>query len=142
MAHHRANPPGVWAPKGRGFSMGVAAGPGYTLHLTGQVGWDAEEKIVGLGDVARQTLQAFHNIERVLAEFGGTLSDIVSLTTYYLHPGDLALIQQVRARHLSPDQGPASISIQVAGLGSPEFLVELVPVAVIPNERFISPEAP
>ncbi|MEM7508050.1 MAG: RidA family protein [Pseudomonadota bacterium] len=137
---HRSNPAGVWGPRGRGFSMGVASAPGYTVNLTGQVAWDAEERIVGDGDVTEQTRQCFRNIQAVLADFGGTLEDVVSITTYYLAPQDLALIQQVRGEFLDPDRGPASISIQAAGLGHPEFLVELVPVAVIAPDRFKAPE--
>lgn len=139
-AVHRHNPPGVWGPRGRGFSMGVASAPGHTVHLTGQVAWDADERIVGPGDVAEQTRQCFRNIQAVLAGFGGTLEDVVSLTTYYLAPEDLAVIQQVRGEFLAPESAPASISIRVAGLGDPGFLVELVPVAVIPPERFQPPE--
>ena len=35
------NPPGIWGPNGRAFSQGVIAGEGVTLHITGQVAWDA-----------------------------------------------------------------------------------------------------
>lgn len=139
MAHHVSNPAGTWSPRDRGFSMGVAAAPGYTVHLTGQVGWDSAERIVGPGDVAEQTRQAFRNIQTVLATFGGRLEDVVSITTCYLHPADLPVIQMVRSEFLDPHSAPASISLQIAGLGSPDFLVELVPIAVIPPDRFTTP---
>lgn len=130
------NPTDVWGPHGRGFSMGVIQPVGHVLHFTGQVAWDADENIVGLGDVAEQTRQCFRNIETVLAAVGGTLADIVSITTYFTDRSQLPLIQQVRLEFLEPGHEPASTSVMVAGLGHEDFLVELSPVAVIPENRF------
>lgn len=130
------NPEGVWAPRGRGFSMGVVQPQGQIIHFTGQVGWDEGENIVGKGDVREQTRQAFRNIERVLAAVGGTLEDLVSVTTYFLDLDDLPGIQEVRAQVLGNENAPASTSVMVAGLGHVDFLVELTPVAVVPAHRF------
>lgn len=38
-----------------------------------------------------------------------------------------------------PDMAPASILIQTPGLVHPALLVELVPVAVIPHDRYREP---
>lgn len=116
--------------------MGVVQPEGYVLHFTGQVAWDENEVIVGLGDVIEQTRQCFRNIETVLQAVGGTLNDIVSITTYFTDRSQLPLIQQVRSEFLAPDHQPASTSVMVAGLGHEDFLVELAPIAVIPNECF------
>lgn len=139
MASTGFDPDGVWAPRGRGFSMGVVSGRGRLIHLTGQVAWDAQERIVGKGDVAEQTRQCFRNVMAVLTAVGGQASDIVSITTYYTHPDQLPAIQAVRGEFLAADAPPASTSVMVAGLGHPDFLVELTPVAVIPEERFRAP---
>lgn len=130
------NPPGVWKPRDRGFSMGVVQPEGHALHFTGQVAWDADENIVGLGDVAEQTRQCFRNIDTVLQSIGGTLADIVSITTYFTDRSQLPLIQQVRLEFLECGHEPASTSVMVAGLGHEDFLVELSPIAVIPENRF------
>jgi enamine deaminase RidA (YjgF/YER057c/UK114 family) len=76
---------------------------------------------------------------RFLGAVGGTLDDVVSLTIYFLNRADLPAIQRLRARHFKAGAAPASILIQVAGLVIPEFLVELVPVAVVPAARFRRP---
>ena len=135
----RANPPGVWQPKGRGFHMAAVQPPGHVVHFTGQVAWDAQERIVGPGDVETQTRQCFLNIERILEALGGRMEDIVSITTYYTHTDQLPAIQKVRGEILTAASAPVSTSVMVAGLGHPEFLVELTPVAVIPEARFIAP---
>ena len=49
----------------------------------GQVAWTPEREIVGIGDAEAQTEYAIDNIQRVLSELGGDLTDVVSLTMYY-----------------------------------------------------------
>jgi enamine deaminase RidA (YjgF/YER057c/UK114 family) len=120
--------------------MGVAQPDGRVIHFTGQVAWDENEKIVGLGDVEEQTRQCLRNIARVLKGFGGNLSDLVSVTTYYTDQSQLAAIQKIRLEFLNQDRPPASTSVMVAGLGHEDFLVELAPIAVIPVERFVVPD--
>ena len=119
--------------------MGLVQGKGHMVHLTGQVAWDANENIVGKDDVSAQTTQCFKNIEALLNEVGGTLEDLVSLTTYFLRPDDLLRIQAVRNTFLPKENPPVSTSVRVAGLGHDEFLVELTPIAVIPHTRFKGP---
>lgn len=133
------NPSGTWGPHGRGFSMGVIQHEGRVIHLTGQVAWDGNEKIVGKGDAALQTRQCFRNIQAVLDAAGGTLDDIVSITTYFTDRAQLPVIQEVRNEFLRAATAPASTSVMVAGLGHEDFLVELTPVAVIPHDRFVDP---
>ncbi|MGC7098932.1 RidA family protein [Amycolatopsis lurida] len=136
---HRFNPAGMWQPNGRAFSQGVVQGEGTVLHITGQVAWDEHGEVVGAGDVEAQMEQAVDNVRLVLAEVGGELADIVSMTIYFLDRADLPGIQRVRARHFPFETAPVSVLIQVPGLVAPELLVELVPIAVVPPGRFHPP---
>jgi enamine deaminase RidA (YjgF/YER057c/UK114 family) len=133
------NPAGVWAPNGRAFSQGVVQGEGQVVHVTGQVGWDADSNVVGIGDVEAQLEQAFANVRLILAEVGGRLEDIVSQTIYFLDRDHLPVIQRVRARHFPAATAPTSTLLQVSGLVIPELLVEVVPIAVVPSDRFRRP---
>jgi enamine deaminase RidA (YjgF/YER057c/UK114 family) len=133
------NPAGVWQP-GPLASQGIIAGEGVTLHITGQVGWDAEGKVVGPGDVAAQTEQALENIKKIVEAAGGTMEDIVALTIYFLDRDHLPAISGVRARYFPSPGAPASTAVQVVGLVDPELLVEITPVAHIPHKRFKRPE--
>ncbi len=125
----------VWKSRGRGFSMGIIQPEGRVIHLTGQVAWDADENIIGPGDVTEQTRQCFRNIEALLVTAGGTLENIVSITTYFLDLEDLPKIQAIRNEFLSGTNPPVSTSVRVAGLGHKDFLVELTPVAVVPTDK-------
>ena len=134
----RYNPPTGWPQLGRPFHHGVVEPRGRVLHVTGQVAWDNEGNVVGK-DCAAQALQFFDNTEHILSTVGGRLKDIVSLTIFYVDPVDMPAIQKVRAERLQLEEGPVSILIQAAGLIAPELRVEVVPIAVIPEERFKAP---
>lgn len=134
------NPPGIWAPNGRAFSQGVIQPEGKVIHVTGQVAWDENSNVVGVGDASAQMEKSLDNVRIILGQVGGTLTDIVSMTVYFLNRDDLPAIQQARSRALPAATAPASILIQVAGLVIPELLVEVVPIAVIPLDRFRDPE--
>jgi 2-iminobutanoate/2-iminopropanoate deaminase len=129
----------VWKARGRGFQMGVVQPEGIVIHLTGQVAWDKDEGLVGKGDIKAQTSKCFENIRALLAEVGGEMTDLVSITTYYTDRSQLAAIQRIRGTFLQADAAPVSTSVMVAGLGHADFLVELTAVAVVPKDRFRSP---
>lgn len=135
----RFNPPTGWPQSGRAFNHGIVQPEGRALHITGQVAWDGEGNLIGEGDCEAQIRRCFDNVENILKAVGGRFEDIVSLTIYFLNRGDLPVIQKVRAEKLAPEIAPASIIIQTPGLVTPELLVELVPVAVIPFERYHEP---
>ncbi len=126
----------VWQSRSRGFQMGVVQHDGVVVHLTGQVAWDRDENIVGAGDVEIQTRQCFANIKSLLAHVGGELGDIVSVTTYFTDRSQLAAIQKVRTEMFEFGAEPVSTSVMIAGLGHPDFLVELTPIAVVPRKRY------
>ncbi|WP_299482776.1 RidA family protein [uncultured Roseibium sp.] len=126
----------VWKAHGRGFQMGAVQPEGVVVHLTGQVAWDKNEQIVGVANIDAQTRCCFENIQKLLAEVGGRLDDIVSITTYFTDSAQMPAIQKVRSEFLSEGSAPVSTSVMVAGLGHEDFLVELTPIAVIPKERF------
>ena len=132
----RINPDNVWADNEFPFSQAVVEPVGRRVHLTGQVAWDRKGNVVGQNDAQAQTEAALDNIEKILAELGGKLSDIVSMTMYYVRDEDLAKIQSERMRRFKKNTGPAVTGVKVAALVDPELLVELTSIAVIPEERF------
>jgi enamine deaminase RidA (YjgF/YER057c/UK114 family) len=133
------NPRDTWGPRQRGFSIGIVQHAGHVIHFTGQVAWNETEEIVGLGDVRTQTHQCFRNIATILSAVGGVMDDIVSLTTYFMDRSHLPIIQAVRNGYFEARAAPASTSVIVTGLGHADFLVEVTPVAVVPDERFKQP---
>lgn len=136
----RFNPLESWPQNGRAFNHGVVQPEGKTLHITGQVAWDGDGNLIGKDDCETQIRKCFDNVEQILSAVGGKLEDVVSLTIFFLSPDDLPVIQKIRAEKFNPQTAPASILIQTPGLVIPELLVELVPIAVIPLERYHEPQ--
>lgn len=136
---HGFNPEGIWNEPHKTYSHGVVQPEGRVVHVTGQIAWDADCRIVGKDDVAAQARQCLKNIETILAEVGGVLDDVVSLTIYCTDRDQVPLISQVRNEHFTSDSPPVSIFIQAAALLDPEWLVEMAPIAVVPHERYRDP---
>lgn len=131
MKANYINPKTVWSDPDFPFSQAVVEPSGRRVHLTGQVAWDVDGCVVGAGDAEAQTQYAIDNIEKILAEAGGQISDVVSVTMYYVRDEDLPAIQKVRSRRFSKASGPAVTGVKVAGLVHPDLLLELTVVAVV-----------
>jgi enamine deaminase RidA (YjgF/YER057c/UK114 family) len=133
------NPASLPAP--RGYSHGTLSGN--TLHLGGQTALDAEMRIVP-GGIVEQFRQAFGNVLTTLAEVGGLPEDLVSITIYLTDVPDYQAhgreIGQVW-RELAGTTYPAMAGIGTTALWQPEALIEILGVAVIPDERLRPPAA-
>ena len=131
------NPDNVWAPFGA-FSMVVLQGTGQIAHLKGQVALDVEGAVVGAGDMRAQVRQVLTNIRTVLADLGGRMSDIVSLTHYttdiqaFMQSGDIR-------KEFFAAPYPVTTTVEVAALYNPELLIEITAIAEIPHDRYKRP---
>lgn len=129
----RINPEGLYNALGFGFSHATLQDGGKTLHLAGQVAWDAECNVVGGDDLAAQTRQALANLKAVLAEVGATPADIVRLRTYVVdhNPEKLGVVLgEVSAFYEGATPAPNTF-LGVQALALPEFLVEIEATAVV-----------
>ncbi len=126
-------------PTPRGYSHGTLAGN--TLHLGGQTALDDQMRIVPGGIVA-QFRQAFSNVLATLAAAGGQPEDLVSITIYLTDIADYQAhgkeIGEVW-RELAGAVYPAMAGIGTTGLWQPDALIEILGVAVIPDERLVRP---
>ena len=53
------------------------------VFLSGQVPFDRDGNVVGIGDLRKQTRQVFENIKVILEKAGATFQDVVKLTTFF-----------------------------------------------------------
>lgn len=127
------DPPGVAKPFGI-FSNAALEPEGVRLHISGQVAFDAEGNIVGIGDIRAQTRQVLDNIRTILEAAGGTMADIAQVVVYVTDMSHLAAIHEVRAEYFERPY-PASTLVQVSALVRPELLIEISAIAVIPKDR-------
>jgi len=130
MSREVLQPPG-WA-RPRGYANGVAA-TGRQVFVAGQIGWDAEQRIVS-DDFALQTRQALLNIIDVLACAGAGPGHIVRLTWYVTSRDEYnAALAEIGAsyRELFGRNFPVMSVVVVAGLVEPRAKVEIEATAVI-----------
>lgn len=121
-------------PKPRGYSNGILA-QGRTLHISGQIAWDKDARIVS-PDFATQFLQALDNLIAVVREAGGATEHLVKITVFVTD------LDAYRAATAAIGEGwrarlgkfyPAMSLVKVAGLLEPGALVEIEGVAVLPS---------
>ena len=135
LERRAANPAGVHAPAGM-YSHLTRVAAGELLFLAGQVGLDADGSLVGEGDAAEQTKQAFRNIEGILRSAGASLDDVVQLTTYVVGRESVQPYLEARteifAEHYSEGVYPPNTLLVISGLVREEMLVEVTAVAALP----------
>jgi 2-iminobutanoate/2-iminopropanoate deaminase len=83
------------------------------------------------GDFDAQVRQVFANLGATLEEAGGKLSDMVTMTVFITDPRNHPRMTAIR-REIFGKDFPASASIAISHLASPNALLEIQGVAVIP----------
>lgn len=125
--------PAGW-PRPRGYANGVAA-QGRLVFVSGQVGWDVNEKFPS-DDLVEQTRQALKNMLAVLAA-GGARAEHVARMTWYLTDKHeyLRRARDIGAvyRELMGGHYPAMSMVQVAALMEDRAKIEIEATAVIPD---------
>lgn len=122
------NPQTVAPPFSR-YSHGVEVSAGARwLYISGQVGVTPEGKVAE--GAAAQIEQAWRNVLSVLEAAGMGPRDLVKVTTFLINRADLPTARTVRDRMLQ-GAAPASTLLFVAGLASPEWLVEIEAIAAV-----------
>ena len=133
MSRSLVVPAGIFDSRRYGFAQ-VAVVPtpfGRAVHVSGQVAWDAEQKIVGAGDIGRQLEQSLDNLTAALASAGATLDQVGSLSLY-IRQSHMAEGKAISAALKAKfgDNPPCSTWIGVTGLADEQFLIEVEPSVV------------
>jgi len=118
------------AAQARAYSQAVISEGGRVVWLAGQVAAeDASGKSLA-GDFDGQVREVFSRLGNTLAEAGGALSDMVTMTVFITDARLGDRFTELRKAIFS-DNFPASALITVAGLARPELLVEVQGIAVV-----------
>jgi enamine deaminase RidA (YjgF/YER057c/UK114 family) len=130
MSATLVNPPELAKPKGYSHA---AVGTGRVIALAGQIGWDADSKIVS-DDLGVQFDKALENLVVALRAAGGKPEDLLSLRMYVVdkhdYNGKLKEIGASYRKHLGR-HFPAMALVQVADLLEPGAKVEIEGLAAI-----------
>jgi enamine deaminase RidA (YjgF/YER057c/UK114 family) len=133
MTKETINPPELFDSQQYGFSQIVTARRGTTVYRSGQGAGDADQQIVGPGDLRPQTRQALENVRTAMTAAGGRLEDVISMRIYIVEDAldESHHISQALRDYFTVDQAPATTWIGVRALANPDFLIEIEAIGVI-----------
>lgn len=120
---------GVFDPPGYTQAMKVT-GAQTILFVSGQVDYDDRGQPGHVGDFAAQARATFSALKAQVEAAGGTLENVVKLTTYLVDIRHRTELVPVR-REFFGEKAPASTLVGVTALALPGWLIEVEAVAVI-----------
>jgi enamine deaminase RidA (YjgF/YER057c/UK114 family) len=107
-----------------------AAKAGNTLYIAGQVAQDIDGNLVGKGDFESQVRQVYVNLKNIMEEAGGSLNNIVKMTTFLTHYNYIETYRNVRNEYFSEPCPPNTLLI-IESLALPDFMIEVEAIAAL-----------
>jgi len=120
------DPRNVHAPVGPYSHTAIVQGGSELIFVSGQVGMRADGSIPpSFGDQVEVTLE---NLRACLAAHGVGLDAVVKLGVFVVPGQDFQVLRAARERHFGAHR-PASTSVYVPQLATPQFLIEIEAIA-------------
>ncbi len=126
MDFERRNYPDLPQPSGA-FHHSVRSGN--MLFIAGST---AGGTSAATGDIAAQTEAILDKFEVILAANGGSLSNVVKVTSFVTDLREAPAAGEVRLKRFA-GAFPASTQVQVAALGTPDLKIEIDAIAILPD---------
>ncbi len=121
--------PGVFEPAT--YSQGIKVSHAQTiLFLSGQVAYAADGSAAHRGDFKGQARGAFAAIEALVKSQGGTMANIIKITTYVTNMAYRVDLAPIREEFLGK-KGPASTLVEIPSLAHPDWMIEIEAIAVL-----------
>jgi enamine deaminase RidA (YjgF/YER057c/UK114 family) len=122
-------PSGLYDPAG--YSQGIkVTGAQTILFLAGQVPYAPDGGVAHVGDFKAQARHVFGAVKMLVETAGGTLANVVKITTYLTDVRYRADFRVVRDEFFG-ERGPASTMVEVSSLSHPDYLIEVEALAVL-----------
>jgi enamine deaminase RidA (YjgF/YER057c/UK114 family) len=113
------------------YSQGIAVRQAQTiLFLSGQVAYTADGGVAYRGDFKAQARGAFEAIKALLESQGGTMANVVKITTFVTDMRYRADLAPLREEFLGK-KGPASTLVEISALAHPDWMIEIEAIAVL-----------
>ncbi|HWI38086.1 MAG TPA: RidA family protein [Burkholderiales bacterium] len=123
--------PKLPAPSGHFAQAIEVEAKGRLVFISGMVAKGADGKVVGIGDIEAQTRQVCENVKAAVEAAGGTMDDICRVDVYVRNMEQFDRIHKVRREYFKGPP-PASTMVEVSKFTSPDYLIEMNAIAVIP----------
>ncbi|MCC6775812.1 MAG: RidA family protein [Hyphomicrobiales bacterium] len=126
------NPPAIGEPRGYSHVVEVT-GPGRTIYIAGQLGYDRSGKVPAPGDFRAQATQVFENLKAALQSTCTSFKDITKLNTFLTDiRAQIPIYREVRDKYVNAAAPPASTTVEVSRLAREGALIEVEAIAVAP----------
>jgi reactive intermediate/imine deaminase len=114
------------------FSQAIAIeARGRLVFISGMTARRPDGTIAGIGDIEAQTRQVCENLKSAVETAGGTMEDICRVDVYVRNIEHFEQIHKVRREYFKPP-APASTMVEVTKMVSPDYLIEINAIAVLP----------
>lgn len=123
-------PASIWW-KVQQIAGGTMKPGGRLIALAGQVASDGDGYITTPGDYAAQSRYAFNRLREVLAEFGASMDNIVSVMPFHKDPRAWPVTLEVAREYFSEGNGPCWTPVGSTGLYREGYLHEIYAIAVV-----------
>ena len=121
--------PGVFDPAT--YSQGIKVTQAQTiLFLSGQVAYTIDGGVACRGDFKGQARGAYDAIKALVESQGGTLANVIKITTYVTDMRYRLDLAALREEYFGK-KGPASTLIEISALAHPDWMIEIEAIAVI-----------
>ena len=110
----------------------VTEATGRLVFVSGMTARRPDGTIAGIGDIEAQTRQVCENIKAAVEGAGGTLDHVCRVDVYVRNMEHFDAIHKVRREYFKPPL-PASTMVEVTKMVSPDYLIEITAIAVIPD---------
>src|SRR4051812_7399416 len=116
------------------FSQAIAVeAKGKLIFISGMTSRRADGTIAGIGDIEAQTRQVCENIKAAVEAAGGTMDDICRVDVYVRNMEHFDTIHKVRREYFK-NPPPASTMVEVTKMTSPDYLIEINAIALVPEK--------
>ncbi len=107
-----------------GYSQAVKVGD--TIYLSGQVSHDDKGNVLGEGNMEVQMRAAYANVEKVLAQYGASMDNVVD-EILFVTDMDAAFAARVKMKQEVFSGSPVlgSTIVQIQRLAFPQLMIEI-----------------
>jgi enamine deaminase RidA (YjgF/YER057c/UK114 family) len=104
---------------------------GTLIGIAGEVASDAEGNVTTPGDTAGQARYCFNRIREVVEMHGGTMNDVVEITSFHKDNRDWEIVMEAGREYFDSATPPAWTPAGATGLWNPGYQHEIYALAVV-----------
>src|SRR5881227_343475 len=119
-------------PSGHFSHATMVEARGRIVFISGMTSRRADGTIAGIGDIEAQTRQVCENLKSAVEAAGGTMDDICRVDVYVRNMEHFESIHKVRREYFK-SAPPASTMVEVSKFTSPDYLIEINAIALVPG---------